>query len=81
MTGSVTGLSADAVLRPWVRMARQTEFTQGRAQIVVDESGEFTWSRRAGRVVEVYVAARVTARAGDVISNVVPIRPRAGQGR
>ena len=81
VAGSVTGLSADAVLRPWVRMGGQTEFTQGFAQIVVDESGEFTWSRRAGRVVEVYVAARVTARAGDVISNVVPIRPRAGQGR
>ena len=81
VAGSVTGLSADAVLRPWVRMARQTEFTQGRAQIVVDESGEFTWSRRAGRVVEVYVAARVTASPGDVTSNVVPIRSRAGQGR
>jgi hypothetical protein len=31
--------------------------------------------------VEVYVAARVTASPGDVTSNVVPIRSRAGQGR
>lgn len=75
VTGSVTGLGVDAVLRPWVRLRGQTEFTQGRARIVADELGEFTWSRRAGRVAQVYVATLDARETSNVV------RPGARSGR
>lgn len=75
VTGVVSGLDAGAVLRPWVRLRGQKQFTQGRARIVVDESGEFTWSRRARRVVQVYVATP----DAQATSNIVHLRTGSGR--
>lgn len=72
VTGSATGLNAGAELRPWVRLGGQDDFGQGLARIEVGTSGEFTWSRLAGRSAEVYVASA----DGSVTSNVVRIRER-----
>jgi len=55
VTGATTGLGMGAIVRPWVRLPGQTTFTQGPARILVDESGEFTWQRRVGKKVTVYV--------------------------
>lgn len=72
VSGSTTGFGAGAVLRPWVRLEGQLDFARGSARILVDESGRFTWSRRQGRLVQVYIADQ----KGDVTSNIVGFRPR-----
>ncbi len=54
--GTSVGLMPEAILRPWVRIAGQSAFAQGTAQIRPDEAGDFTWSRRGGKKVYVYVA-------------------------
>ncbi len=69
VTGSASGLSAGIVLHPWVRLEGQGDYVEGGARIAMDSSGDFTWSRRAGRPAEVYVASA----DGSLISNVVRI--------
>lgn len=56
VTGVTQGFGMGAILRPWVRLPGQTTFTQGAAQILVDESGDVTWQRRVGKKVTVYLA-------------------------
>jgi hypothetical protein len=73
VTGATTGIGMGAIVRPWVRLPGQTTFTQGRASILVDESGEFTWQRRVGKRVTVYVETP----DGSVRSNRITI-PRSG---
>jgi len=73
VTGATTGFGMGGLLRPWVRLPGQTSFTQGRARILVDESGEFTWQRRVGKKVTVYVETP----DGSVRSNRITI-PRSG---
>ena len=55
LTGTSTGLGMGAVLRPRVKLAGEASYTQGTASILVDEAGEFTWQRRTGKKVFVYV--------------------------
>ena len=55
VTGTSTGLGMGAVLRPRVKLAGEASYTQGTASILVDEAGEFTWQRRTGKKVFVYV--------------------------
>ncbi len=55
VTGVTTGFGMGAILRPWVRLPGQTSFTQGSARILVDVDGGFTWQRRVGKKVTVYV--------------------------
>ena len=73
VTGATTGFGLGGLVRPWVRLPGQTTFTQGRASILVDESGEFTWQRRVGKRVTVYVETP----DGSVRSNRITI-PRSG---
>ena len=75
VTGATTGFGLGAMVRPWVRLPGQTTFTQGRASILVDESGGFTWQRRMGKKVTVYVETP----DGSVRSNRITI-PRSGAG-
>jgi hypothetical protein len=56
VTGSSTDLDTGAVLVPWFRFPGQESFTQGAARILVDSSGDFTWQRKAGKRIRVYVA-------------------------
>lgn len=56
LSGASSGLGMGGVLRPWVRVQGQPRFTQGSAQILVDELGEFTWQRRGAKRMAVYVA-------------------------
>jgi len=67
VTGSST-LELGAVVRPWVRFPGQTAYVEGSAQVLVDESGGFTWERRTGKKTYVFVTA------GSLRSNRVIIR-------
>lgn len=55
VTGSTEGFGMGAILRPWVRLPGQPNFTMGSAQILVDTSGQFTWQRRTGERATVFV--------------------------
>jgi len=55
VTGTSTELGAGAILRPWVRFPGQTSYAEGTARVLVDASGAFTWQRRTGKVVYVYM--------------------------
>jgi len=67
VTGTSTGLGMGAVLRPKVKLAGEDSYTQGTASILVDEDGAFTWQRRTGKKVYVYVQTEDrTARSNRV---------------
>ncbi len=55
VTGTSTELGVGAILRPWVRFPGQTSYAEGSARVLVDASGAFTWQRRTGKVVYVYM--------------------------
>jgi hypothetical protein len=55
VTGTSTDLGVGAILRPWVRFPGQTSYAKGTARVLVDASGAFTWQRRTGKVVYVYM--------------------------
>jgi hypothetical protein len=73
LTGVTQGFEMGAIVRPWVRLPGQTTFTQGKASILVDVDGEFTWQRRVGKKVTVYVETP----DGSLRSNRITI-PRSG---
>jgi len=70
--GTSAGLGVGAIVRPMVRLAGEASYIQGAASILVDEEGAFTWQRRTGKKVYVYVKAEV----GNVRSNrvVIPVQ-------
>ena len=55
VTGTSTGLGMGAIVRPMVKFPGQTSYTQDTASILVDEAGDFTWQRRTGKKIYVYV--------------------------
>ncbi len=67
--GTSAGLDPESILRPWVKVAGRSGFTQGAAEIRPDDAGDFSWSRRGGKKVYVYVATS----DGSVRSNRVTI--------
>ena len=69
ITGAST-LEMGAIVVPWLRFPGQPSFTESSARILVDEAGGFTWERRTGRKVTIYVATL----DGTVVSNRVVIR-------
>lgn len=69
ITGAST-LEMGAIVVPWLRFPGQPSFTESSARILVDEAGGFTWERRTGRKVTIYVATP----DGTVVSNRVVIR-------
>ena len=46
VTGTSSGLGMGTILTPWIRVDDAASFTEGRARILVDTSGDFTWQRR-----------------------------------
>ncbi len=72
VTGSTTGFGMGAILNPWVRLAGQTAFAQGRAQVLVSMDGTFAWGRRTGKKASVYMQTP----DGSVRSNTVTIPAR-----
>jgi hypothetical protein len=43
-------------VRPWIRFPGETTFSQGAAVIPIATDGSFTWSRKSGKKIYVYVA-------------------------
>ena len=72
VTGSTTGLGMGAILNPWVRLAGQTAYSRGSAQVLVSMDGTFTWGRKTGKKVSVYIETP----DGSVRSNTVAIAAR-----
>lgn len=71
VTGTSTHLGTGAILRPWLRFPGERSYTKGAASILVNSTGAFTWERRTGKKIYVYVATD----DGTVKSNsvVVPV--------
>jgi hypothetical protein len=55
VTGTAVHLDGRTV-RPWIRFPGETTFSQGAAVIPVAADGSFTWSRRSGKKIYVYIA-------------------------
>jgi hypothetical protein len=55
VTGTARHLDSQAV-RPWIRFPGETTFSQGSAVIPIAADGTFTWSRKSGKKIYVYVA-------------------------
>ena len=70
VTGSTTGFGMGAILNPWVRLAGQSGYSQGFAQVLVSMNGAFEWGRTTGKKVSVYMQTP----DGSVRSNMVTIR-------
>jgi DNA-binding beta-propeller fold protein YncE len=49
-------LSPGAILRPWVRLAGQANYTRGAARILVGQDGAVEWSRRVSKRVYVFLS-------------------------
>jgi hypothetical protein len=71
VTGTSTGLDMGAILQPRVKLAGQPTYQQGTASILVDATGGFTWQRRTGKKVYVYIATEDKSQR----SNRIIIRP------
>ena len=72
VTGSTTGFGMGGVLNPWVRLAGQSAYAQGSAQVLASMDGTFAWSRTTGKKASVYMQTP----DGSVRSNTVTIRAR-----
>lgn len=55
VTGTSSGLPAGAVLEPMIRFPGQSSYRRGLARITMDDDGGFTWTRRTGKTIYVYV--------------------------
>jgi hypothetical protein len=56
ITGT-SNLRLGAIVVPWMRFPGQTSFEEGSARLMVDASGGFTWERRTGKKISVYVVS------------------------
>lgn len=66
VTGSTTELGMGAILHPWVRLPGRSSFVQGSARILVTNEGTFSWSRRAGRAITVYLSTADGMRSNTI---------------
>lgn len=55
LEGQTANVDPSQTLVPWVRVQGQSSFTAGSAVITPDAQGAFTWQRRTGKKVYVYV--------------------------
>jgi hypothetical protein len=69
VTGTAMHLNSQTV-RPWIRFPGETTFSQGSAVIAIAADGSFTWSRKSGKKIYVYIAH------GTTRSNTVTIPAR-----
>jgi YVTN family beta-propeller protein len=68
VAGTSTGVGPGAIMRPMLRFPGQTTYTQGAASILVDQDGAFTWQRKTGKKIYIYVVTQEgTARSNRVI--------------
>jgi hypothetical protein len=68
VAGTSTGVGPGAIMRPMLRFPGQTAYTQGSASILVDQDGAFTWQRRTGKKIYIYVVTQEgTVRSNRVI--------------
>lgn len=72
VTGITEGLSPGTMLKPWFRFPGQDTFTEGRATILVDPAGAFTWSRQTSKRITVIIKSA----DGAATSNTVTIKVR-----
>ena len=72
VTGQTTGFGMGGTLRPWLRFAGQSAYSEGAATILVSMDGTFDWGRTTGKRVSVYVQTP----DGSVRSNAVTVRAR-----
>jgi alpha-tubulin suppressor-like RCC1 family protein len=69
VTGTAMHLTSQTV-RPWIKFPGQPTYSEGAAVIPVSADGTFTWSRRSGKKIYVYIAH------GTARSNMVTIPAR-----
>jgi hypothetical protein len=67
--GLAVNVDPSATLVPWVRLKGQTSYTAGSASVTLDSQGNFTWQRRTGKKVSVYL----TTSDGLIKSNRITI--------
>jgi hypothetical protein len=67
--GVTSGFAAGSAFIPYFRFPGQTEYSQGIVRLTTDGEGSFTWSRKTGKKVYVYV----TSSDGEVNSNRVTV--------
>jgi hypothetical protein len=72
VSGSTTGFGIGAILNPWVKMAGQSAYSQGKAQVLVSMDGTFAWGRKTGKKASVYMQTP----DGAVRSNTVTVQAR-----
>lgn len=71
-TGVTTGFGMEAILNPWLRLAGQSAYSPGSAQVLVSMDGTFAWGRKTGNKVSVYMQTP----DASVRSKAVTIRAR-----
>jgi hypothetical protein len=69
VNGTTTGFKKDETVVPYIRFPGETTFTQGSARPEIGDDGFFSWSRKTGKKIYVYV----TSADGKVTSNRVII--------
>lgn len=72
VTGSTNGFGMGAILNPWVKLAGQSAYSPGSAQVLVSIDGTFDWGRNTGRKASAYMQTP----DGSVRSNTVTIPAR-----
>jgi len=68
VSGTSTGLGMGAILAPLVRTDNRAEFIEGRARILVDTSGEFTWQRRSKQTVHIQMRTPDGALRSNILT-------------
>ena len=69
VNGTTTGFTKGDTVVPYIRFPGETTYTQGSARPEIGADGSFSWSRKTGKKLYVYV----TDEDGSVTSNRVTI--------
>ncbi len=70
VNGTTTGFKKGETVVPYIRFPGETSFTQGSARPEIGDDGSFSWQRKTGKRVTVYLATE----DGSVTSNRVTIQ-------
>jgi len=65
--GIATGFAAGTTLKGWMRFPGQTTYTEGSTTIIVASDGFFTWTRKTGKRITVYVQALDGTQSNRVV--------------
>jgi hypothetical protein len=65
--GIATGFAAGTTLKGWMRFPGQTTYTEGSTTIDVASDGFFTWTRKTGKRITVYVQALDGTQSNRVV--------------